>query len=88
MREKVNHLLLFYRVKEGKFVIGGVEYQLSLNDAGTDHRHHVHGGEVSFDRLNWNTEVVNQGVVFSILSPDGSEVCSRILLEVGGGGGF
>jgi galactose mutarotase-like enzyme len=62
------------RVKEGKFLLGGVEYQLSRNDAGTDHRHHVHGGEVSFDRLNWNTEVVNQGVVFSVLSSDGSEV--------------
>jgi aldose 1-epimerase len=74
-------------VKEGKFVMGGVEYQLSRNDAGTDHRHHVHGGEVSFDRLNWNAEVVQQGVVFSILSPDGSEVCSRILLEVWWGRG-
>jgi galactose mutarotase-like enzyme len=62
------------RVKNGRFLLAGVEHQLTRNDAGTEYRHHVHGGDLSFDRLSWNTEVVEQGVVFSLLSPDGSEV--------------
>jgi len=63
------------RVKNGKFKINDVEYQLSKNDFGTDHRHHVHGGKNSFDRLNWNTSLAEEGdgVVFSVLSPHGSE---------------
>ena len=63
-------------MKDGKFTIDGVDYQLSRNDFGTDHRHHVHGGYTSFDRVNWNTSltVEGDGVVFSILSPHGSEV--------------
>ena len=64
------------RVKNGKFKIDGLEYQLSKNDFGNDHRHHLHGGNKSFDRLNWNTSLAEEGdgVVFSILSPHGSEV--------------
>jgi aldose 1-epimerase len=62
------------RVKNARFLLAGVEHQLTRNDAGTEYRHHVHGGDLSFDRLSWNTEVVEQGVVFSLLSPDGSEV--------------
>merc|ERR1712179_872127 len=63
------------RVKNGKFSIDGVEYQLSKNDFGNDHRHHLHGGNKSFDRLNWHTSLAEEGdgVVFSILSPHGSE---------------
>jgi len=63
------------RVKNGKFKIDGLEYQLSKNDFGNDHRHHLHGGNKSFDRLNWNTSLAEEGdgVVFSILSPHGSE---------------
>ena len=63
-------------MKNGSFKIDGVEYQLSQNDFGTDHRHHVHGGYKSFDRLNWNTSLTEEGdgVVFSVLSPHGSEV--------------
>ena len=63
-------------MKNGRFKIDGVEYQLSQNDFGTDHRHHVHGGYKSFDRLNWNTSLTEEGdgVVFSVLSHHGSEV--------------
>ena len=63
-------------MKNGKFDIDGVEYQLSRNDFGTDHRYHVHGGYNSFDRINWNTSktVEGDGVVFSVLSAHGSEV--------------
>jgi galactose mutarotase-like enzyme len=60
--------------------VESIEYQLTRNDAGTDYRHHVHGGHVSFDRLNWNTSLMERGVVFSVLSPDGSEVKARYLL--------
>ena len=72
-------------MKNGSFKIDGVEYQLSQNDFGTDHRHHVHGGYKSFDRLNWNTSLTEEGdgVVFSVLSPHGSEVGITIdLLDI------
>ena len=42
-------------MKNGKFSVDGVEYQLSRNDFGTDNRHHVHGGYNSFDRMVWQT---------------------------------
>ena len=32
-------------------VIDGETHQLSLNDFGTQFRHHVHGGNLSFDRF-------------------------------------
>jgi hypothetical protein len=42
-----------YRVKDGRCTVDGVEVQLTRNDAGTAHRHHVHGGYTSFDRSEY-----------------------------------
>ena len=66
----------FYRVKNGTFKIDGIEYELSRNDFGNSFKHHLHGGYKSFDRLNWRTSLTEEkdGVIFSLLSPHGSEV--------------
>ena len=63
------------RIKNGQFSLDGVQHQLSLNDFGNGLRNHLHGGVRSYDRLNWNTSLLDtgDGVVFSILDPDGSE---------------
>ena len=49
-----------------------------------DYRHHLHGGNKSFDRLNWHTSLTEEGdgVVFSILSPHGSEVSNCYLKHI------
>ena len=62
------------RVKDGKYSLDGILYQLSLNDFGNSMKHHVHGGFKSFDRLNWNTQLTDCGVIFSVLSEHASEV--------------
>ena len=64
------------RVRRGRVGIDGVDHQLSLNDFGTDHRHHVHGGYKSFDRFVWTTALLPEGdgVTFSLLSRHGDEV--------------
>ena len=64
------------RIKNGKFSIDGKEYQLSKNDFGNSLKHHLHGGVRSYDRLNWNTELLESGdgVVFSILDQHDQEV--------------
>ena len=47
----IKHISIsFTRVKEGKVTLDGVNHQLSLNDFGTQFRHHLHGGNNSFDR--------------------------------------
>jgi len=61
------------RVKDGKYSLDGKLYQLSLNDFGNSMKHHVHGGFKSFDRLNWNTQLTDCGVIFSVLSEHASE---------------
>jgi len=63
------------RVKNGKFELDGVEHQLSKNDFGNKLRHHLHGGKKSYDRILWNTHVLDSkdGVTFSVLDPHGSE---------------
>ena len=67
------------RVKDGKFSIDGQEHQLSRNDFGNSLKHHLHGGVKSYDRLNWNTELLESGdgVVFSIVDPHGHEVDTK-----------
>ena len=67
-------LILMKRVKDGKYSLDGKLYQLSLNDFGNSMKHHVHGGFKSFDRLNWNTQLTDCGVIFSVLSEHASEV--------------
>lgn len=57
------------RVAEASFELGGVNYTLAANNGA----HSLHGGTKGWDRRVWNSEVVDGGVVFSRLSPDGEE---------------
>ena len=61
------------RIKEGKFSIDGVEYKLNTNN----NAHHLHGGNVGFDKKIWQTELLKDddsvGVRFKLTSPDGDE---------------
>lgn len=61
------------RIRDGKFLLNGKQVQLSKNDFGTNNRHHVHGGHNSFDRIVWNSEKLDDGVVFSLVNEDGKE---------------
>lgn len=61
------------RIKDAKFELDGVEYQLAANDG----PNHLHGGKQGFNSVIWQTERIEQddaiGLRFSYLSPDGEE---------------
>ncbi|CAG4990429.1 unnamed protein product [Colias eurytheme] len=57
------------RVAEGTIQIDGVTHRLTKNKDG----HHVHGGNLAFDKVNWSSTVDGTRVVFSRLSKDGEE---------------
>jgi len=58
------------RIGGGKFNLGGKEYQLNLNDG----NNHLHGGNVGFDKKEWNVEeATDSKLVFTYNSPDGEE---------------
>ena len=59
------------RIKDGRFTVGGVEYQVAKNDHG---KNHLHGGNVGFNRKVWNVErTEDSGILLSLVSPDGEE---------------
>jgi len=61
------------RIANGRFELGGEEYQLSVNDG----LNHLHGGAVGFDKLNWDMQPFvtenSAGVTLSRVSPDGDQ---------------
>ncbi len=59
------------RIAKGKFTIDGEEYQLATNNG----PNHLHGGEVGFDKIVWDSKLLDTGtgVVFTMRSPDGNE---------------
>ena len=57
------------RVSGGKFCIDGRDYQLSRNRDGN----HLHGGFNGLGSRIWTGESTENGVRFSLLSPDGEE---------------
>ncbi|MFW6140377.1 MAG: aldose epimerase family protein [Acidobacteriota bacterium] len=61
------------RIKNGKFTLNGVEYQLTKND----NDNHLHGGIKGFDKKIWNAESFEKedsvGISLSYLNPDGEE---------------
>lgn len=59
------------RIAKGQFVIDGIDYQVSANQAGNT----LHGGMIGFDKCRWNT-VENhddRSVEFELISPDGDQ---------------
>jgi len=62
-----------FRITEGKFVLDGQTYRLSLNVP----PHHLHGGARGFSRVVWKAEPLSGGpapaVRFRCQSPDGDQ---------------
>ena len=61
------------RIAKGRFTLGRVTHQLSMNDG----PNHMHGGVKGFDKVVWKAEPLRKadavGVGFSYLSKDGEE---------------
>ncbi len=61
------------RIAFGKFSLDGKEYALATND----NAHHLHGGDVGFNRVLWESEPLDRddavGIRFRYLSKDGEE---------------
>ncbi len=61
------------RIKNGKFSIDGVEYQLAANNG----PHHLHGGIVGYNKVLWDAREIKTadevGLKLTYLSKDGEE---------------
>jgi aldose 1-epimerase len=57
------------RIKGGSFELDGKTYTLAKND----HNNHLHGGIIGFNKVVWDAEIIEEGIRFSYLSPDGEE---------------
>lgn len=62
------------RIDSGRFTLDGTDYQLATNDGA----HHLHGGDVGFDKRVWKGEILKnvengEAVRFTRVSPAGEE---------------
>ena len=57
------------RIAKGAFSIDGKNYQVPLNNGVNC----LHGGPVGFDRKVWKSTVLEDGVEFTLVSPDGDQ---------------
>ena len=61
------------RIAQAQFELDGETYRLAANDGAN----HLHGGDTGFDKLRWQSEVIDDSehaaVRFSLVSPDGQE---------------
>lgn len=58
------------RIAGGLFTLDGVDYQLSVNDAGNT----LHGGKVAFSKKFWTlADRTSTSATFALLSPDGDQ---------------
>lgn len=61
------------RIAFGSFTLDGTGYSLATNN----NQHHLHGGEVGFDKVVWKAQALlvdgASGVRLSYISPDGEE---------------
>jgi aldose 1-epimerase len=55
------------RIANARFTLDGQEHRLEANDG----PHSLHGGSHGFDRVVWQAELLDDGVRFSHVSPDG-----------------
>ena len=73
------------RIKNGKFTLDGVNYQLAINDLPRPNS--LHGGTVGFDKKIWSANVIcdcdEPEIEFSYFSPDistGIDTATDVLL--------
>jgi aldose 1-epimerase len=57
------------RIANGAFRLEGKEYHLSANESGNT----LHGGKDGFDRRNWTSKEIPDGVEFTLVSADGDQ---------------
>ena len=57
------------RIKDGRFVLNGVEFKLPINNG----RNHLHGGFKGFDKVLWDAAEIGEGVQLTYRSWDGEE---------------
>ena len=57
------------RIAKGAFSIDGKSYQVPLNNGVNS----LHGGPVGFDQKVWKSTVLDDGVEFTLVSPDGDQ---------------
>ena len=66
-------VMLYFRINQGKFSLGGNEYQLAINNG----LNHLHGGIDGFNKKIWKPKIIQKGdstgIEFHYLSPDGEE---------------
>lgn len=55
------------RIAGGRCVVDGVELELPVNNG----PNHLHGGPDGFQNRLWKTQLLSNGVCFSLVSPDG-----------------
>ena len=58
------------RIAKGQFSLGSRSYQLAMNNDG----HHLHGGDIGFDKQTWQVLDSNaHNITLRLVSPDGDE---------------
>lgn len=57
------------RIKGATFDLNGQTYKLAVNNG----PNHLHGGEIGFDQKVFDYEVIENGLLFSYISPDTEE---------------
>jgi len=57
------------RIAKGRFSLDGKSYQVPLNNG----ENSLHGGPVGFDQKVWAAAVIDDGVEFTLVSPDGDQ---------------
>lgn len=55
------------RIAKGRFSLNGEEYELPVNNG----PNHLHGGPEGFQNRLWDVRLVDNGVLFSLISEDG-----------------
>src|SRR5215831_9567307 len=57
------------RIRRGKFVLNGIEYDLPINNG----VNHLHGGMKGFDKVVWDAEEIGSGLRLTYHSWDGEQ---------------